>query len=65
MMKKTLVLTSCLMWLLLLVINAGAIDLTHKWGISGNWGLWKLMLTDSSSSDVWTEIGRASCRERV
>jgi len=52
--KKTLILIICLSWLLLLVTSASAIDLTHKWGISGNGGLWKLMMTDSSQSDVWT-----------
>jgi len=53
-MKKTLLFGICLAWLCLLVASAGAIDLTHKWGISGNGGLWKLMITDSSQSDIWT-----------
>ncbi len=53
-MKIKLVLTISLIGFLLLVSSAGAIDLTHRWGISGNGGLWKLMITDSSASDVWT-----------
>ncbi|EQB62832.1 MAG: ompa/motb protein [candidate division Zixibacteria bacterium RBG-1] len=53
-MKKTLLFGICLIWLCLLVASAGAIDLTHKWGISGNGGLWKLMVYDSTDSDIWT-----------
>lgn len=52
--KKTLILIICLSWLLLLVASAGAIDLTHKWGLSANGGLWKLMVYDSSRADIWT-----------
>lgn len=53
-MKKKLVLTASLIGLLLLVSSAGAIDLTHRWAISANGGLWKLMVYDSSASDIWT-----------
>ncbi|MGH7889951.1 MAG: thrombospondin type 3 repeat-containing protein, partial [Thermodesulfobacteriota bacterium] len=53
-MKKTLLFGICLIWLCLLVTSAGAIDLTHKWGLSANGGLWKLMVYDSSRADIWT-----------
>ena len=50
--KKTRILIICLSWLLLLVTSASAIDLTGKWGLWGNGGLWKQMMTDRS--DFWT-----------
>lgn len=51
-MKKTFVMVICLMTLFLLVTSAGAIDLTKKWGVSVNGGLWQQFLTDRS--DFWT-----------
>jgi len=52
--KKTLLFGICLAWLCLLVASAGAVDLTGKWGLSANGGLWKLMVYDSTDSDIWT-----------
>lgn len=53
-MKKTFVMVICLTALFLLAASAGAIDLTGKWGLSANGGLWKLMVYDSTDSDIWT-----------
>jgi outer membrane protein OmpA-like peptidoglycan-associated protein/opacity protein-like surface antigen len=53
-MKRTFVMVICLTALFLLAASAGAIDLTGKWGLSANGGLWKLMVYDSTDSDIWT-----------